>query len=497
MNDLDRHAPRGMQALFGRQAAVQILTFAGGVVLARTLRPAEFGLYFIAAFLVNAVAALGDFGLGPSLIQRKEDVGEQDLRAAFTLQLTATSVLVAIIVGIAPWLAAAYPHAPHETVWLVRALAFNFFLTTWRSVAFLQLERHLRFRRVALIEVVEALMFQGVAVVLALAGAGVWSFVCATIASGVAGTGLAWASARWRIGLAFDRERFRELLRFGVPYQAQMVLNSVGGWASIVLMGALFGPRGVGLITWASANGRKPSVFLDSVSRVAFPHLSRQQDEVERVERTLARYLGSVLFAAAFWTALIVVAAPGLVPLVYTKRWTPAVPALMIFAVALVFDTVCSLFVVALNSRGRPTYVARVVLVRSLLLAGLAAAFGYWVGFVGFAIAHLATSVLTTLLLGRQIPGMQRILASVKWLIAPPAAAVAAGLAIVALPIPEPLRSLLAAVVVGIAYAGVSWRFLPRSLLGDISATLPRIGRARATQPAPVTAAPAPSPLGR
>jgi PST family polysaccharide transporter len=473
VTELDRIAATGMKALFGRQALVQLFTFAGGVVLARTLGPAQFGLFFIAAFLANAVATLGDFGLGPSLIQRREDLQQRDLQAAFTLQLAATSLVFVIVALGAPLLVRLYPHAPAATVWLVRALAFNFFLTTWRSVGFLQLERDLRYRRVALIETVEALLFQGIAVVLALAGAGAWSFVAATLASGVTGTALSYVSARWRFALVVDRERYRELLRFGIPYQAQMVLNSLGGWASMFLMGGLFGARGVGLISWASANGRKPSVFIDNVSRVAFPHLSRQQDDPAAVERTITGYLGALLCVSGLWTLILGLSAWGVVPLVYTSKWSAAIPALVVFAVALLFDTTCVLFVVTLNSQGSPMIVARATMVRSVVMAGLAVGFGLWFGFVGFAVAHLVSSVATTFVLGRRIRGIHRVMAAQRWLLWPAIATAAAGAGVLAFPLADPARSLVAACVVSTVYGLVVRRTMPQAMAAGLRALVP------------------------
>ena len=129
MNDVHTRAKQGIKLLLGRQVAVQILTFAGGVVLARILGPAQFGLYIISLFLVNTFALLGDFGLASSFLQRKNDLTDRDLQVGFTLQQILTSVIVLALLISAPWLVHLYPKAPPETVWLVRVLAFNLYLT--------------------------------------------------------------------------------------------------------------------------------------------------------------------------------------------------------------------------------------------------------------------------------------------------------------------------------------------------------------------------------
>ena len=142
MSEVHASAKKGIKLLMGRQVLLQVFTFGGGVLLARVLTPAQFGIYGIATFLVGMLAMAGDFGLAPSFIQRKEDLTDLDLRVGFTLQQVFTTIIVVLLLVLAPWLTHFYPKAPPETVWLVRALAFNLYLTSWRSMSALRLERH-------------------------------------------------------------------------------------------------------------------------------------------------------------------------------------------------------------------------------------------------------------------------------------------------------------------------------------------------------------------
>src|SRR4051794_12855689 len=86
VSNLNRQAKRGIKLLLGRQVLLQILTLGGGIILARTLTPAEFGLYAIATFVVSTISLFGDFGLSPLLIQRKQEISARDLQVGFTLQ---------------------------------------------------------------------------------------------------------------------------------------------------------------------------------------------------------------------------------------------------------------------------------------------------------------------------------------------------------------------------------------------------------------------------
>src|SRR5437879_3062865 len=99
--EVHAQARRGIQLLMARQVFLQIFNFAGGVVLARTLDPAHFGLFAIAAFLVEFCALVADCGLAASFIQRGEAPAERELQVAFTLQ---QAVVTALVAGL--WLAA-------------------------------------------------------------------------------------------------------------------------------------------------------------------------------------------------------------------------------------------------------------------------------------------------------------------------------------------------------------------------------------------------------
>jgi O-antigen/teichoic acid export membrane protein len=453
-------AKKGIRLLLGRQVILQVLTFAGSVVLARMLAPADFGLYAIATFVVGAVSIFGEFGLSASLIQRKAELDERDLQVGFTLQQLLTSAVVLVVFLLAPWLAALYPSAPPETVWLVRVLAFSLYLTSWRTMSALQLERHLRYERLARIEILETLSYQGVAVALAVAGFGVWSFIWATLARGLLGTVTTFCSAPWRVRLSFDRTVAASLLRYGIPFQIQTLGNALAGWVTPLMIGRLLGPAAVGYVTWASTNGRKPLVLVESVIRVAFPHFARIQEDRPQVERVLSRYLCALLLPSGLWFVMLLIAGTPLVRLVYTSKWVEAVPCLVIFAAAIGLDVVGWVTGVTLNSLGLINHTTRVVTIRSLCNLLLAIPLIYWFGYVGAAVAYLVAQAATVPFLFTALgPGaLVRVISPLKWIAVPCLGSAAAGYLMQQVPLP-----LLAHTCSWASLASRGWRLLPGS----------------------------------
>jgi len=480
-------AKQGVKLLMGRQVFLQFLTFGGGVILARILNPTHFGLYVIATSLVTTFAMFGDFGLAPSFIQRKKELTDHDLRVGFTLQQIITTVVVVGLFAAAPALTRLYPKAPPETVWLVRTLAFNLYLTSWRTMSALQMERQMRYDRLAWIEVIETLSYQSLTVGLAIAGYGVWSFVWATLARGVLGTLLVFLASPWRVRLAFDGEIAREILRFGIPFQLQNIATQACGWIIPFLVGTLIGPQAVGYLMWATSNGRKPLVLVDNMIRVAFPHFSRIQDDRAEVERTLTRYLTFSLIASTLWFAVIAVAGEPLVTWIYTDKWAPASTALKIAAALLSFDIISCFVTVTLNSLNLVRFGTRILVLRAFVYNALSIPLVLVMGFNGVALGYLLGCILIVpcLFQGLGSGALKRVLGPTAWILVPTTVSTGIGWLALQVRLPVGAHAILLVAVTTFVYLAAAWLCAPLWLTAGLRSNLhrPRFAAAGTAKP--------------
>jgi len=459
MDDIHTQAKSGIKALMVRQVFLQILTFGGGVILARVLGPAQFGLFAIVSFWVGILALVGDFGLAPSFIQRREELTERDLQVGFTIQQILTTIIVLALFLGAPWLSMLYPKAPHGMVWLVRALAFSLYLTSWRSMSALQLERRLQYKRLAWIEVVESVSYQGLAVVLVLLGYGIWSLIWAVLARGLIGTILVYLAAPWRIRLCFDTTIAKSTLRYGVSFQAQQIVLHAADWISPVLVASRIGPQAVGYLTWASSNGQKPLILVDNAMRVAFSHFSRIQHNRQDVERTLTRYLTCLLLPAGLWLAVLFVSGPALVAWIYSNKWTVAVPLLDVFAVALCLDVVVWVTRTSLNSLGLVDQATRAIMARTFVHVVFGTLLVLRIGYIGVAFSYVASLAVIIPILFRALgPGtLRRVLAPLVWIIIPATVSMLAGKAAGQVSAPVAMQAIFTTAAVSLTYLLTAW----------------------------------------
>jgi O-antigen/teichoic acid export membrane protein len=466
MENLDRRALRGIKALLVRQVVLQLCSLIGSVVLARLLAPSQFGLFTTVSVSVTLLAFLGEFGLAPSFIQRRAELTDRDLQVGFTIQQVLTTGIVVVLFLSAPWISRIFAKDYPDLTWLVRALACSLYLTTWRSMSALQLERQLRYRRLAWIEVLEQGSYQGVAVGMAVAGFGVWSLIWAVLARGVLGTLLVYLAAPWKIRLAFDWRLCREILAYGIPFQLQLIINSGGIMLPALVVALRVGPQAVGYISWAQNYGNKPLDVVQNVMRVGFSHFSRIQDDREQVERILRRYLLLLLVFSGLWLATVVTAGPAFVQWIFTNKWTPAVPALLLYAVALNFSVLSSVGAVSLNSVGLVKYATQIMVIRTIVNVTLSVALVIQFGYIGVPLAWAAAAALEGVLMFRGFgPGaIARTLLPMTWLFLPLGASVALGLVAAHAPLPLRPRAFITLGVTCAVYAGVVWAMCPQWL---------------------------------
>jgi len=431
--------------------------FGSGVVLARTLPPADFGLFAIALFVVTFAGALTELGLQAALIQRAGDLGEYELRTALAIQQTAVTVVVVVLWSGAGWLPQVYPKASPALTWVVRLMSLELYLASWRDLSEMLLERALRYERLAPIDVAGSVVYALVAIAVALRGGGVWSFAGAFMASSALRTVLLYRVAPWPFRPTFDRHAARALLRVGLPVQVGRIVNQAQYWVTPTLVAGLIGPEAVGLLQWAAGNGRKPLEVLESVMRVSLPHFSILQDDAREVERLLSRYVVVFALVCGLWLAVLAVAGHDLVLLVYTARWEPAVPALVLFAGVGLLVSMRIIVGTALVGLGRSMFSARVSAIAALATIVASSGLVFAVGTIGVPLGQLVGVAVTVpwLTAGLGRGAVVRVLAPARAALVPMAVAVGVGLVTNAMALP--LRGFVTAAAMTLAYGIVAW----------------------------------------
>lgn len=371
------------------------LSLGVGIILARKLDPAVFGLYGIATFCLSLVTKAIDLGIGGSLVQRKGSLGQHEISVVFTLQAMLASIAAVAIWFAAPLSLLVYRQAPAELVWIIRSLAIPVLVSPVATSARLQLEREIQFHRIATIDVASTISGNAVLLCSVFLGQGVWSFVWGNIATAITSAIVSFALVRVRPRPAIDLKLSRELLSFGLFFQFGNLTNEAAGWIVPLIAGAGLGPAAVGLLTWASSNGRRPLMVVDNVMRVAFPHFSRLQDRREQLADQVGHYLRRLLLLCCAWAFLAFPLGAPMTHIVYSDKWLPGVLPLQLFGLGLGFDVVNWVGGMTLTAVGGVKETAKWTLVKSVLAIGGAFLGVRILGIVGIPLASILASTVS------------------------------------------------------------------------------------------------------
>ncbi|MDZ7344622.1 MAG: oligosaccharide flippase family protein, partial [candidate division KSB1 bacterium] len=127
-----------------------------------------------------------------------------------------------------------------------------------------------------------------VAMVLAVADAGIRALVFGELASAAALSLLGFAAGRraWRPAFRFRRGDLAGYLGFGLNQLGERTLNAFGMNVDYLLVGRVWGPTTLGLYTVAFELASAPTRFLNPVfTRVAFPLFARMQSDKAALAR--------------------------------------------------------------------------------------------------------------------------------------------------------------------------------------------------------------------
>src|SRR5438132_2025682 len=183
---LDRSLLRGVAWTAAAKWASQALSWVSWLIVARLLSPEDYGLVGMAAIYLGLITLLSEFGLGAAVLAVRE-LGVEQLNQlnGLAVLLGLASLLASCIVAIP---LGRFFHAPQLPL-VVVAMSTTFVITSFKTVPLALLQRDLRFKTLAFIDLSQALVLAISMVGFAVAGFRYWTLVCGGLLSALISTG--------------------------------------------------------------------------------------------------------------------------------------------------------------------------------------------------------------------------------------------------------------------------------------------------------------------
>ncbi len=350
---LKKHSIISTLSLFFQSGFSAFLGLVANLVLTILLSPAIFGIYITILSMISVLNYFSDVGLAASLIQKK-DITEDEVRTSFTVQ----QILIIVIIGIAFLLTSfimKFYKLPLEGKYLYWALLLSFFLSSLKTIPSVFLERKIQFHKIVLVQIVENITFYLTVIILAILGFKLNSFTYAVIFRSIVGVILIYYLSWWMPNIGISFKHLKELLHFGVPFQASSFLALFKDDLITLFLGKVLGFTALGYIGWAKKWAEAPiRIIMDNLSRVMFPVISRIQSDKEKVTRIVEKILNyqtMVLAPATIGLAIVLNIFVSLIPK-YSK-WEPALPLFYLFCISSFFSSYSTPFINLFNALGK------------------------------------------------------------------------------------------------------------------------------------------------
>jgi teichuronic acid exporter len=333
---------RAMSALKWAAAAkfvVQIVSWAGTLVVVRLLTPEDYGLMAKVAVVCTISGAIAELGLEAAIV-RTAHLPREDLQKLYGVSLLFGAGVTALIAASAPLLA----HLFHEPrlVWPIVAASFQIVIGALALVPHALYTRELSFRQIAKVEMVAGIATIAATLLLAIAGAGVWALVLGTLFGAIVRSTIFLVFGN-RVSPLFSFRGIAEHIKVGLTLVGSRVSYFVLVQSDVLIGSAFLSTTQIGQYAVALQLATLPmSKVMGMINQITVPAVARQQDDRARVRQGVLKSI-SVIALVAFPTLWgISAVAPELVRVLFGDKWLESIPALAILPLIVPIRMICT-----------------------------------------------------------------------------------------------------------------------------------------------------------
>ncbi len=288
-------------------------------ILARLLSPADYGLVGI-SMAINGIASIFfNLGFGSSIIQSKE-IDKNKLSSVFFLNIFIAIIIYGTIFFFASWISLYYKLPKLELI--VKVSALYFFITAINVVPNALLVRGMKFKELAIVNLLGSLAGGLVGLFLAISNFGVWSIVFQQLVIGVVMVFGVFRVSKWIPYLHFKLNELKDMLKFGLYLFFSSLLDGIYSRIDLFLIAKVFSPASLGQYTRAqSFDGMIRSLSSGSLLNVLFPTFARVRDDKELLKTLYYKYFQLISFLFCLLAGIFYLSSDLLFDLLFGPQW--------------------------------------------------------------------------------------------------------------------------------------------------------------------------------
>jgi len=389
-NDLIRRIIKNSGYLFSTNGISAALSMLQGILAARLLGAAGFGILGTITLFTSTINNLASFRMNELVVKYVGHYTENDdeQRAAAIFKVAALTEILAslfafvLIILLAPIGARYFTKDPSTTpLFVVYGLVVLANLMAESSAGLLQISD--RFRRIAGINLAQSIVTLALITLTYIKGgnlSGVLMSYLVGKAIGALGITVSalieasrrWGSEWWQSPIKLLLQQWRELAYFAISTNVSATISLATKDSEILWVSFLIGPLQAGYYKLALALANIVQMPVDPLPQATYPELSRQ---VARHNWGNLRYIlrqGSRLAGgySLFMTLILILLGQPLIQFLYKPEFLPAYPALIVLLIGLLVANTFYWRRIALLALGRADFPAKVNFILAMMKVG-------------------------------------------------------------------------------------------------------------------------------
>ena len=328
----------------------QLLGLVFGIILARKLSQADYGMIGMLA-IFSAIAACMQEGGFIAALNRKKEVTQRDYNAVFWMSVFTSIGFYLLFFFTAPLIADFYGE-PRLTA-LARYSFLSFLFVSFSIAPRAYIFRNMMVRQSSIISIVAVLLSGLVGIVMAYQGYAYWGLATQNIVFTLTVSVLNYWFSGWRPSFRIDLHPVKELLGFSSKLIVTNIMTAANTNILSVLLGKNYTAPEVGDFTQANKwNTMGHSLITNMLYSIAQPVLTKTDDDRQRqkqVFRKLLRFTAFISFPVMLCLALV---SEEFIVILITEKWLSSAHILRVLCLAGAVIPVSYLFSNLLISRG-------------------------------------------------------------------------------------------------------------------------------------------------
>jgi lipopolysaccharide exporter len=367
-------------------------------IIARVLNSSVFGLVAMSTITIGFFHIFANLGFTNSIISKQET--DKKILSTIFFSSLGLGTFIFLLINLGSSFVADYfdePRLQH----IIRIASLNFPLIYAGQTYGILLQKELKFKTLAIIDVISSLFATILTTTLAYNNFQEMSLIYGEVCYTALKTTMYVITGLklFKPLLYFQLKDIKDHLRFGMYNMGEGILGYASGNIEGIMIGKVLGAPALGLYTIAYQLAVYPIVRLNPIiMQVTYPIMAKIQDD-NGLKRAYIKVVDFITYCNFPLLAGLFITAVSVVPLVYGQGWINTIPLVQVIIFVSILKCISAPVSSLAFTKGKPNaifYINLIILVIKLPIIYL---FSKSYGLLGVAYANLLTTVVETILM--------------------------------------------------------------------------------------------------